>query len=186
MRGRVGSAAGLLLLLIGAAAPAGTSDTPGREFSAIFKFKGKQGDRQIGATIVVDRYTPVEEAWQLAEILKSQGQAGLAAALRGRGNGRLRLGALEYGLDLVAAKPTSNGFKLVVVTNRPIRYQETQGNSGDSLNYPFGIVVIEIDGFGRGEGRFYPAAALHFNPDGSVAVYKHEGEGRVSEVKKVR
>lgn len=176
----------MLLLLLCAAAPAGASDTPGREFSAIFKFKGKQGDRQLGATILVDRYTPAEETWQLAETLKSQGQSGLSAALRGRRNGRLRLGALEYDLDLVAAKPTSKGFKLVVVTNRPIRYQETDQGS-DSLNYPFGIVVLEIDGFGRGEGRFYPAAALHFIPDGSVAVYKYsEGEGRVSDLKKVR
>jgi hypothetical protein len=186
MRGKPEREIGLLLLLVCAAAPVRASDIPGREFSAVFKFKGKQGDRQIGGTIVVDRYTPVEEAWQLAEVLKSQGQSGLAAALRGQRNGRLRLGALEYDLDLVAAKPTSKGFKLVVVTNRPIRYQETDQGS-DSLNYPFGIVVVELDGFGRGEGRFYPAAALHFNTDGSVAVHEYsEGEGRVSEIKKVR
>jgi hypothetical protein len=186
---RIGSrfvAAGLLLLLLSAAVPAADSDNPGSEFSAIFKFSGKQGNRQIGGTIVVNRYTPVEDARQLAEILKSQGQAGLANALRGRANGVLRLGALEYSLDLIAAKTTSKGFKLVVVTNRPIRYQETDQGS-PSLDYPFGIVSIEIDSLGRGEGRFFPSAALRIQEDGAIDVYPYsEGEGRVSDVKKVR
>jgi hypothetical protein len=183
---RARSAAGLLLLLLSAAAPASDSDNPGSEFSAIFKFSGKQGNRQMGGTIVVNRYTPVEEARQAAEILRSQGQAGLANALRGRANGVLRLGALEYSLDLVTAKPTSKGFKLLVVTNRPIRYQETDQGSA-SLDYPFGIVVIEIDSLGRGEGRFFPSAALRIQEDGAIDVYQYaEGEGRVTDVKKVR
>ena len=178
--------AGLLLLLLSAAVQASDSDNPGSEFSAIFKFSGKQGNRQMGGTIVVNRYTPVEEARQAAEILKSQGQAGLANALRGRANGVLRLGALEYFLDLVTAKPTSKGFKLLVVTNRPIRYQETDQGSA-SLDYPFGIVVIEIDSLGRGEGRFFPSAALRIQEDGAIDVYQYsEGEGRVTDVKKVR
>ena len=176
--------AGLVALLC-AAVVAAAAETPGSEFSATFKFKGKQGDRQIAANIVVDRYTPEEEAWRFADILKTQGQAGLAAALRGRRNGRLRLGALEYSLDLVVTRPTDKGHRIVVVTTRPIRYQETQSGS-ESLDYPFGLVILEVDGFGRGDGRFYPAAALQFNEDGSVAVYKPEGEGKVSEVKKLR
>ena len=183
---RAGNAAGLLLLLLTAAALAADSDNPGSEFPAIFKFSGKQGSRQMGGTIVVHRYTPVEEARQAAEILKGQGQAGLANSLRGRGNGVLRLGALEYPLDLITAKPTSKGFKLLAVTNRPIRYQETDQGLA-SLDYPFGIVVIEIDGLGRGEGRFFPSAALRIQPDGAIDVYQYtEGEGRVTDVKKVR
>jgi hypothetical protein len=180
-------AAGLLLLLLSAAASAGDPDNPGSEFSAIFKISGgKQGSRQIGATIVVHRYTPIEEARQLGEILKSQGQAALANALRGRANGVLRLGALEHPLDLVTAKPTSKGFKVLAVTNRPIRYEETD-QGAPSLDYPFGVVLLEIDGLGRGEGRFFPASALQVEEDGAINVYQYpEGEGRVTDVKKVR
>ena len=169
-----------------AAALATESDDPGKEFTAIFKLSGKQGNRQMGATIVVHRYTPVEEALQLADVLKGQGQAGLANALRGRGNGVLRLGALDYPLDLISAKPTSKGFKLLAVTNRPIRFQETDQGLA-SLDYPFGIFVIEVDGLGRGEGRFFPAASLRIQPDGAIDIYQYpEGEGSVTDVKKVR
>ena len=184
---RARNAAGLILLLLSAAVPASDSDNPGSEFSAIFKFSGgKQGSRQMGATIVVHRYTPVEEARQLGEILKSQGQASFANALRGRANGLLRIGALEHNLDLISTKATSKGFKLLAITNRPIKYEENaQGAS--SLDYPFAVILLEIDGFGRGEGRFFPSSALRVQPDGALDVYQYaEGEGRVTDVKKVR
>lgn len=184
---RARNVAGLLLLLLSAAVPASDSDNPGTEFTAIFKFSGgKQGSRQMGATIVVHRYTPVEEARQLGEILKSQGQASFANALRGRANGLLRVGALEHNLDLISAKPTSKGFKFLALTNRPIRLQETE-EGASSLDYPFAVILLEIDDFGRGEGRFFPSSALRVQPDGALDVYQYaEGEGRVTDVKKVR
>ena len=184
---RARNAAGLLLLLLSAAAPASDSDNPGSEFTAIFKFSGgKQGSRQMGATIVVNRYTPVEEARQLGEILKSQGQASFANALRGRANGLLRVGALEHNLDLISTKATSKGFKLLAITNRPIKYEENE-QGASSLDYPFAVILLEIDGFGRGEGRFFPSSALRVQPDGALDVYQYaEGEGHVTDVKKVR
>jgi len=177
---------GALALVLPAAAVAEDPASPGKQFTAIFKFSGPQGNRQIGATILVDRYTPLDQAHQLKDVLKSQGQAGLANALRGRSNGRLNLGGLEYSLDLIVAKPIDDGFQLVVVTTRPIKYQETQDGS-ESLDYPLGVVSIKLDGFGRGEGRFFPTAALRINEDGSLSVDQFaKGEGRVTDVKKVR
>ncbi len=186
MRARREKCIGLAAVLSAAVVFAGESAVPGREFSATFKFKGRQGDRRIAASILIDRFTPVAEARQLKEVLKSQGQSGLVAALRDRRNGRLRLGALEYSLDLAVAKPSEDGFLLLIVTTRPIRLEETQQGSG-SLDYPFGAVSIQLDGFGRGEGRFFPTAALAIDADGAVTVQQFvEGEGRVTDVKKVR
>ena len=175
---------GLLGFLVSVAALAG-DEIPGREFSATFRFLGPQGDRRMSGSIVVDRFTPVEEARKLRAVLENQGQAGLVAAIRGRANGRLRLGALEYALDLVVTKPVDGGFRLIVVTSRPIRLEETQQPS-NSLDYPFGVIALTLDGSGRGEGQFYPRAALAINEDGALTVQEFEGEGRVFEVKKVR
>ena len=41
-----------------------TRTIPEKEFTAMFKFSGKQGNRQIGGTIVAHRYTPLEEGRQ--------------------------------------------------------------------------------------------------------------------------
>jgi hypothetical protein len=175
---------GFLGLFVCASAMAADA-IPGREFSATFEFKGPQGSRRMEGTILVDRFTPVEEARKLRAVLENQGQAGLAAALRGRANGRLRLGALEYTLDLVVTKPTDEGFRLIVVTSRPIRLEETQQPS-ESLNFPFGVVALDLDESGRGKGQFFPRAALALQEDGALTVQEFEGEGRVSNVKKAR
>ena len=161
-------------------------DAPAREYSAMFKLKDAQGDRQVGATILLDRFTPLQEALSLKDVLASQGQYGLANAIRGRANGRLRLGVMDYSLDLATFAPTKDGFFVVVVTTRPIRFEESQEGS-ESLDFPFGVITFSLDGFGRGEGRFYPKSKLLINDDGSIAVQQFaEGEGRVTDVKKVR
>jgi hypothetical protein len=160
--------------------------SPGREFSATFDFRGGQGNRRMDASILIDRLTSVAEARQLREVLKNQGQSGLLAALRDRRNGRLRVGALEYSLDLVVAKPAEDGFFLLIVTTRPIRLQETLEPS-NAADYPFGVVSIDLDGFSHGEGKFFPRAALAIDANGAVTVQQSvEGEGRVTNVKKVR
>lgn len=175
-----------LLAALGTGIGFAADASPGREFSATFDFKGEQGNRRIEASILIDQFTPVAEARQLREVLKNQGQSGLLAALRDRRNGRLRLGALEYSLDLVVAKPKDDGFLLLIVTTRPIRLEETLQGS-DSAGHPFGVVSVELDGFGRGEGQFFPRAALAIDANGAVTVQQSvEGEGRVTGVKKVR
>jgi hypothetical protein len=185
MRQRTAAVLSLSLLL---ALPARAADdgTPGHEFSAIFRYTNPQGDRQIGATIFVDRYTSLQEAHALKDVLASQGQFGLANAIRGRANGRLRLGAVDYPLDLAVFAPTRDGFFVVVVTTRPIRIEESQEGS-PSLDYPFGAISFGLDGFGRGQGRLFPRCRLLINEDGTVAAQQFaEGEGKVTDIKKVR
>jgi hypothetical protein len=175
---------GVFGLLLAATAVAGDS-VPGREFTATLEYRGPQGTRRIGASIFVDRFTPIEEARKLRAVLEDYGQGGLVAALRGRGNGRLRLGALDYNLDLVVTKPTDDGFRVIVVTTRMLRVEETE-TASESLDFPFGVIALDLDHSGRGSGAFHPRAALWITEDGAVAIEGWEGEGRVLEVKKVR
>jgi len=173
-------------VLLALPANADDEDAPAREYSAMFKLRDAQGDRQLGATILLDRFTPLQEALALKDVLASQGQYGLANAIRGRANGRLRLGVMDYPLDLATFAPTKDGFFVVVVTTRPIRFEESQEGS-ESLDFPFGVITFSLDGFGRGEGRFYPKSRLLINDDGTIAVQQFaEGEGKVTDVKKIR
>ena len=69
---------------------------PGREFSAELEanFRIGGGNRML-VNLVVDRFTTAEEAQRLADVLEQGGQGALLSALKGRSDGRLRLGALD-------------------------------------------------------------------------------------------
>jgi hypothetical protein len=57
----------------------------------------------------------------------------------------------------------------------------------DSLDYPFGIAVFEVDRFGRGEGRIHVAAALSIDPDGHIEIEDYDGaDGTIERIKQVR
>jgi hypothetical protein len=173
-------------MLVPARGLAAEAEPPARELTATFEFSGPQGNREVAATILIDRVTPVEEAQHFRSVLEREGQRGLLAAIRGRGDGRLRLGAVEYGLDLIVAQALDDGARIVIVTSRPLRAPEADLGL-ESLDYPFGAARIEIDGFGRGEGAFSPTASLRIEADGAVVTEQYvEGEGRVSDVRKVR
>jgi hypothetical protein len=158
----------------------------GREFSAegVGNFKG--GGNRINVTLIADRFTSVEEAQQLAGILEKGGQGSLAAALRGRSDGRIRFGALERWVALVVAEPEGRGYRYLFLTPRRFEIHEREFGE-ESLNYPFGIAEFVVDGFGRGEGSLHVAAALRIDADGHIEVEDYDGEdGRLERIRQVR
>jgi len=162
-------------------------DPPGREFTGMAIMDTTQGTRRMPFTLVVSRFTPLEEAEEHKALLESGGQSALLGALKGRSGGRLRLGALEWSLGLVVAESLGrDGYRYFVVTARRVQYEEIE-QSSESLDYPFGVAVFEMGRFGSGEGKLYPAAALAVAEDGTVTVEQYEIDpGRVTEIKKVR
>jgi hypothetical protein len=137
-------------------------------------------------TLLAHRYTPLDQARFLKDVLESGGQAALLANLRTRSDGRLRLGALEIPISLAIAESAGAGYRYVFVTGRRIQVEEVNEGAG-SLDYPFGVAVFEVGDFGSGKGQIYPAAALTIGEDGSVEIEQFEGDpGTLSAVKKVR
>jgi len=138
-------------------------------------------------TLVANRFTSVDEAKQLAGLLENGGQGTLLAALRGRSDGRLELGALSSPIALVVAEETRDGHRFVFLTARRIQVDETELDK-PSLDYPFGIAEFEIDGFsGRGEGSLHVAAALRIDSEGHIEIDDYDGEdGRFEDLKRVR
>jgi len=159
---------------------------PGREFTAegVGNFKG--GGNRINVTFIADRFTPVEEAQQLAGVLEQGGQGSLVAALRGRSDGRIRFGALERWVALVVAEPVGRGYRYLFLTPRRLEIHEREFGE-ESLNYPFGIAEFVVDSFGRGEGTLHVAAALRIDSDGHIEIEDYDGEdGRLERIRQLR
>ena len=163
------------------------ADGPGREFSAeaVGDFQLGGGNRML-VTFVVNRFTSVEEAQNLAGLLERGGQGALLSALRGRFDGRIRMGALEMPLALIVAEEQGRGYRYLFLTPRKIEFHEQEFGE-ESLNYPFGIVEFEVDRFGRGEGNLHLAAALSIDADGHVEIEDYNGaDGRIERIKQLR
>lgn len=173
-----------VLTTLAIAASAIAAEAPGREFTAQATMKTSQGTSHMPVTLIVARFTSVDEAQRYQDLLANGGQGALLSALRGRSDGRLRLGMLEMPLGLVVAEPLDRGYRYVFVTTRKIQVEEVN----ESLDYPFGVAVFELDGFGRGDGEVYPQAAISVDPaDQSIEIEDYRGSpGRLSNIKKVR
>jgi hypothetical protein len=172
-----------LLIVVPTVASAGE---PGREFTATAVVDTPQGTRRMPVTLVIDRYTGLEQAQALKPVLEQGGQGALVAALQARRDGRLVLGALELPIALAIAVPTDDGFWHVLFTPRQIRVGETERGS-ESLDYPFGVAAFELGDFGTGNGDLHVAAALAIDDEGYVTVADYENmPGQLLEIKKVR
>jgi len=174
-----------LLAIVASVLPV-SADDPGREFTATAVVNGPQGTRRMPMAFVANRFTSVEQAQHLADVLEQGGQGALLSALTGRADGQLRLGALSMPVALVVAEPLGKGYRYLFLTPRRIRVEETTFGE-DSLDYPFGIAEFETDTFGRGEGSLHVAAALRIDADGHIEIEDYDGaDGSFENLQQVR
>ena len=163
------------------------ADKPGREFTGTAVVNTTEGTRSMPLTLVANRYASEDEVSQLAEVLASGGQSSLLGAIRYRNDGQLNLGAEVRPISLVFAEETRDGHRIVFLTARRIDISEKQLGE-ESLEYPFGVAEIEIDGFSeRGEGSLHVAAALEIDSTGHVEIIDYDGQdGHFRDLRKVR
>jgi hypothetical protein len=150
------------------------------DFKATVEAEGGRvpGTHRIEVTIHIQSITPLEVGKQLAALVSSGGQPALLAALDRYANGSVGFGVLQYTLNLVVRKPTDRGQRYVIVANRPFgAYEVNMGQ--DSVNYPFGVVVFDLDDFGRGEGKVFQRAQVTVDDDGTVGVKEYGQPGRL-------
>jgi hypothetical protein len=158
----------------------------GREFSAEAVVNSREGRNRMLMTVIVHRFTPVEEAQHFADVLEDSGQFGLLSVIEGRRDGQLRMGAINLPIALIVAEPMGSGYRYLCLTPRRIRVEEEMLGE-ESLDYPFGIAVFEVDRFGRGEGRIHVAAALRIDAGGHVEIEDYDGvDGTIERIKQVR
>jgi hypothetical protein len=159
------------------AASLGLAETPVGEFTAMATVQTDSGERSMGVNIIVTNPMTLEQAQPLKNVLEKGGQQALAAAIRGGSRGTLRLGAMDYPIDLVIADKTQDGYKFFVVTARSLKYEETQEGTGS--DHPFSIAVFEVPDFGSGDGKLMTKASLAVDGDGHVRADQFENRSGV-------
>ena len=157
------------------------------EWSATASITTRQGTRSMPVRIVVTNPLSPQQAMPLKDVLEHGGQQALLNAIRGGGRGTLRLGGMEYPLDLVVAQPTDDGFRYVIVTARQIKYEETvDPNFQGSLDYPFGILVFDSPGVHTSTGMVFTKGALSISDEGRPQASQYDGQpGTLKDVKRV-
>jgi len=157
------------------------------QFSATASVETKAGTRSMPFNLVVTAPMTMEEAQPLKEVLAKGGQQALANAIRGAGRGKIQLGAFEYPIDLVVAEPASDGgVRYYVVSTRAMSYDELNAGSS-STTHPFSVFVVNVPGFGMGDGRIYTRAALSIDEEGHVRAEQFEGRpGTIKDVKRLK
>jgi hypothetical protein len=176
-----------LLLFLAAATLRGADADARGEWSATASITTRQGTRSMPVRIVVTNPLSPQQAMPLKDVLERGGQQALLNAIRGGGRGTLRLGGMEYPLDLVVAQPTDDGFRYVIVTARQIKYEETADPKySGSLDYPFGILVFDSPGIHASSGMVFTKGALSISDEGRPQASQYDGEpGTLKDVKRV-
>jgi hypothetical protein len=163
------------------------ADPPGREFTGTAVVNTTEGTRSMPLTLTVNRFASADEVQQLAGVLATGGQSALLGAIRYRNDGQINLGADVRPISLVFAEETRDGHRIVFLTARRIDISEKQLGR-QSLEYPFGIAEIVIDGFsGKGDGNLHVEAALSIDSSGHIEIIDYDGQdGHFRDLRRVR
>jgi hypothetical protein len=138
------AAASLAPLLIPSFALA--QDKPKPEvFQAQAMGQGTQLGRNFSVTVHIADYSSPEERQALVEAFDKAGSEGLFNALNKMGSkGRIAItGTLGYDISFIRKIPTADGYKVRVLTNRPIQFGEAWVN-GRSTDYNLSALEFDI------------------------------------------
>ena len=120
-------------------------------------------------SIQVDEYTSDEEFIEFMEILAGGGPRRLEDAFLRSRKGRIVINSMGYDVALVRSTPTETGRVVRVFTVRHLGFDESVRQTR-SREYPFGMIELQLNHNGRGDGVLVVAARLQLNLDGALEV----------------
>ena len=121
-----------------------------------------QMGKTFNVTIRIEEYSTPEERQDLIDSFNAAGSEGLYNALEKMpAKGRIAItGTLGYDISFARKLPTVDGFKLRVLTNRPINFGEAWYN-GRSTDYNLSVLELELNKeTGKGGGTLIPASTF--------------------------
>lgn len=122
-------------------------------------------------TLQIDSYSTDEEVVNLAGILANQGPDALRKELWNmEAKGWVKIGnSLGYPVAVFRSNPQEKGRIVRAFSDRPIQMVEAMRGMR-SRNYSFGLIELQLDENGRGEGTLLPAAEARFNAGGTIEI----------------
>lgn len=156
----------IVLGVSGIAAPSSAQEMPEQFRGTVVN---TQGGGTAWLTLHIDTYSPDEEVLGLAKVLTEKGQDGLQDAIWDlKERGWVRIGSsLGYPISVFRTRQTEKGRLIVALTDRPIQFWEVF-RSTRSRDYVFGMIVLEVDKNGKGEGKLLPAMQASITGNGKV------------------
>ena len=132
-----------------------------------------QAGQTFNVTVHIDEYSTPEELQILVDAFNRGGSKGLYNALdKMSARGHIAItGTLGYDIKFARKVPMEEGFRLIVVTNRPVSFGEAW-NSGRSINYNLSYLEMTLNKeTGKGSGTLIPAALFKIDKkSGEVTV----------------
>jgi hypothetical protein len=148
------------------------TDLP-RQFAATaFGQAGAMAGKSFGVNIYITAWTTDQQVQEFISVLKEKGPDGLVKAMEKTSDvGRLSpTGFVGSGFRFARYKPTADGgLRIVMVTNRPMSFGELY-RGGRSMDYQFGIVVLNVDKTGKGSGTLAPVCKIKFNKKNELEI----------------
>jgi hypothetical protein len=142
---------------------------------------GIAGGASESIDIYVDAFTSAEEVMRLLNILNEKGQDGLASELERKDVGRIvtPMGPTNPGGNVniaVARKFKSEAGSVVrLFTARPMSFLE-RNVGGRSLEHPFGLIELQLDKDGNGQGAVIVAAKVKITKEGRLELESLGGQ----------
>jgi hypothetical protein len=132
-----------------------------------------QAGQTFNVTVHIDEYSTPEERQTLIDAFNRRGSQGLYNALdKMSSRGHIAVtGTLGYDIKYARRIPFDEGFKIIVVTNRPINFREAWVD-GRSVNYNLSYLEMTLNKeTGKGTGTLIPAALFKIDKkSGEVTV----------------
>ena len=168
----------LTLALVPATSPAQseTNQKPEKFTATAFGQGGMFSGKSVLLNIYINNYTTDEEVQELSATLKNKGSDALLDAVqRMKESGRVStVASTGWRVPVVRQRTTDKGRRIVMFGDRPISFYESV-NAPRSKTYEFGMLVLNVNEKGEGDGLLYGACKVKFNSDNQLEV-EHYGQ----------
>ncbi len=133
--------------------------------------QGQRAKNSVHFTLHVEEYATDEEIAKHAQVLADKGSRGLEKVLWKLDRGYVKIDtSLGHVIGVARTFDTDDGGRVIrVVTDRPIQLHAVRRGLR-SVDYPFGVIELELDADGKGEGRLIAAAKLEFTREGGLEI----------------
>ena len=143
------------------AAPQGL-DQPRESFTAVAVANSDMASGIARLLIDVKRWSTDGERERLIGLLREKGQSAMLAQLRDSpSTGTIRTQeSLAYDLRFAYQEPGKEGGRqIMLITDRPVSFGEAWAQPR-SIEYPFTVIQMQMDGDGRGKGTLSYATRI--------------------------